>query len=169
MSRHPRDLAFFFTLTILFFLAVPRRQEKTYPAALPACPIDVGCLGGIMGGFELLPPGHVFRNVFEAPRHPIMSQCPVRHPAPSPGRGSVRLSLTKNLCAAPVLTSTRSALPVGALARGGLWDPVKCLTCVRPPTGPDYVSTTSNNAHQEPSKGDGPCRVPFHLATVPIG
>ena len=66
----------------LFFLAVPRRQEKTYPAALPACPIDVGCLGGIMGGFELLPPVHVFRNVFEAPRHPIMSQCPVRHPAP---------------------------------------------------------------------------------------
>ena len=67
---------------LFFFLAVPRRQEKTYPAALPACPIDVGCLGGIMGGFELLPPGHVFRNVFEAPRHPIMSQCPVRHPAP---------------------------------------------------------------------------------------
>jgi len=67
---------------LFFFLAVPRRQEKTYPAALPACPIDVGCLGGIMGGFELLPPVHVFRNVFEAPRHPIMSQCPVRHPAP---------------------------------------------------------------------------------------
>ena len=67
---------------VIFYLAVPRRQEKTYPAALPACPIDVGCLGGIMGGFELLPPVHVFRNVFEAPRHPIMSQCPVRHPAP---------------------------------------------------------------------------------------
>ena len=67
-----------------FFRAVPRRQEKTYryPAALPACPTEVGCLGGIMGGFELLPPVHVLRNVFEAPHHPIMSQCPVRHPAP---------------------------------------------------------------------------------------
>jgi hypothetical protein len=60
-------------LKLLFFFAVPRRQEKTYPAALPTCPIDVGCLGGIIGGFELLPPVHVFRNFL---RHPVIQSCP---------------------------------------------------------------------------------------------
>jgi hypothetical protein len=71
-----------------------------------------------MGEFELLSPVHVLRNVFEAPCHPLMTWCPVRHPTPSPGQGIVRLSLTINLCAAPVLTSMQSALPVRALAQG---------------------------------------------------
>jgi len=79
-SMHGEQEQYYGDFFLFLFLAVPRHQEKTYPAALPACPIDVGCLGGIMGGFKLLPPVHVFRNVFEAPLHPIMSQCPVRHP-----------------------------------------------------------------------------------------
>ena len=44
---------------VVFFAVPARRQEKTYPAALPVCPIVVGCLGGIMGGFELFTPVHV--------------------------------------------------------------------------------------------------------------
>ena len=78
-----------------------------------------GAWVGIMGGFELLLPGQVFRNVFEAPCRPLMTWCLVRHPGPSPGQGSVKHSLTKSLCAAPVLTSTRSALPIGELAPCG--------------------------------------------------
>ena len=53
-----------------------------------------------------------------------------------------------------VLTSTRSALPIGALAHGGVWDAVKGPTFVRPPMGPDCVSMKANNTHQEPGKGE---------------
>ena len=50
--RHRRPPSFSRFLFLLFqgankrwIFAVPRRQEKTYLAALPACPIDLGCLG----------------------------------------------------------------------------------------------------------------------------
>jgi len=79
----------------------------------------------------------------------------VRHATSLTWRSSVGFSPTKNLCATPVLTSTRSALPIGALACGGVWDPVEGLICMRTPTGPDYVCTLAYNSHQESSKGDG--------------
>ena len=58
------------------FFTVPRRQAKTYPAALPVCPIVVGCLGGIMGGFELFTPVHIVANQKWFLRHPIILLCP---------------------------------------------------------------------------------------------
>jgi len=154
-------MVFFF-----FFFGCSRAQGQNLSGCFSVrYPLVVSL--GVTGEFQLLLPVHSFRHGFKAHRHSWASWYPVRHPASLTWRSSVGFSPTKNLCATPVLTSTRSALPIGALARGGVWDPAEGLICMRTPTGPDYVRTSAYNSHQEPSKGGGPCLVPFQKATVP--
>ena len=57
----------------------------------------------------------------------------------------MRLLLTKNLCAAPVLTSMRSALPVGALAHGSNF-PRSSYQCRNKATGNSLIDLTGRDS-----------------------
>ena len=90
------------TAKFFFFWLFTGTREKTYP---------------VSSRHSVLRKNSYFIHRFVKP---VPGEAPRRPPR---WRSSVRLALTKKPCDSPVLTSTRSALHIGALARGGVWDP----------------------------------------------